>query len=132
MTSKGEQKIEKLLTSARLNFKREYIFPDLYGYKKVPLRFDFAVFQGKKLVCLIEVDGRQHFEYVPHFHKTMSSFKRQQEWDRRKNKYCLMHGFPLIRVPYWSLENLSLQEIFTNPKFLVKDKFHNDNLRRQG
>ena len=132
MTSKGEQKIEKLLTSARLNFKREYIFPDLYGYKKVPLRFDFAVFQGKKLICLIEVDGRQHFEYVPHFHKTMSSFKRQQEWDRRKNKYCLMHGFPLIRVPQWSLETLTLQEIFTNPKFLVKNKFHNDNLRRQG
>ena len=44
MTSKGEQKIEKLLTDARLNFKREYIFPDLYGYKKTPLRFDFAVF----------------------------------------------------------------------------------------
>lgn len=114
-----------------MNFKREYIFPDLYGYKKTPLRFDFAVFQDKKLVCLIEVDGRQHFEYVPHFHKTVSSFKRQQEWDRRKNKYCLMHGFPLIRVPYWDYDNLTFESLFTNPAYRVCNKYHNDLLNRR-
>lgn len=130
--SKGEEKVEKLLSKARINFKREYSFPDLYGYKKKPLRFDFAVFQNRQLICLIEIDGRQHYEFVPHFHKTMSSFKRQQEWDRRKNKYCLLHKIPLIRIPYWDLEKLTLKDIFSKKEYVVKDKFHNDILQRQG
>lgn len=132
MTSKGEKKIERLLSSAHIRFEKEYSFPDLFGYKKVPLRYDFAVFSKGRLVCLIEVDGQQHFQYTPYFHKTVTAFRRQQEWDRRKNKYCLLHNIPLIRVPYWDLENLTLNDLFTNKKFVVKDKFHNDILRRQG
>ena len=61
----------------------------------------------------------------------MSSFKRQQEWDRRKNKYCLMHGFPLIRVPYWDYANLTFESLFTNPAYRVCNKYHNDLLNRR-
>ena len=59
-------------------------------------------------------------------------FKKQKEWDRRKNKYCLMHNIPLIRIPYWAIEDLTLKDILTNPTYRVKSKYHNDDLISSG
>ena len=76
-TSKGEQKIINLLRRGGISFEREVSFDDLMGKKKVPLRFDFAIFDSRgRLRGLLEYDGRQHYEYVPYFHKTISGFKR--------------------------------------------------------
>lgn len=125
-TSKGEQKIIDILNKNRVCFKREIIFEDLTGKKKVPLRFDFGIYRYGKLFCLIEFDGIQHYEYVKYFHKTTSQFKKQQEWDRRKNSYCIMHNIPLIRIPYWDLDTITLNSIFTNTDYRVKSKYHND------
>lgn len=131
-TSKGEQKLINLFHRGGIQFEREVIFDDLTGKKKIPLRFDFGLYKNGRLICLVEFDGRQHYEYIPYFHKNISGFKRQQEWDRRKNKYCLMHNIPLIRIPYWDLENLTLKKVLFTPDYVVKDKFHIDNLKRQG
>ena len=42
--SRGEIKIREILEEAGLNFKMEYIFPDLKTSNGRPLRFDFVVF----------------------------------------------------------------------------------------
>ena len=42
--SRGEIKIEEILTEAGLNFKEEYSFPGLVSINGRALRFDFAVF----------------------------------------------------------------------------------------
>ena len=131
-TSKGEQKLINLFRRGGISFQREVTFEELTGKRKVPLRFDFGLYKNGRLICLVEYDGEQHYKYVKYFHKTLSGYKRQQEWDRRKNKYCLMHNIPLIRVPYWDLEDLTLKKVLTEPSYIVKDKFHIDNLRRQG
>ena len=53
--SRGEIKIEEILQNAELNFKEEYIFPDLKSSSGRPLRFDFVVFDDDgKIDCLIE------------------------------------------------------------------------------
>lgn len=129
--SKGEEKIEKLLRSHRISFQREVSFSDLKSLKGNLLRFDFAVFKGKQLVCLIEFDGEQHFHRVPYFQKTISEFKQTQEWDRRKNAYCLRKKIPLIRVPYWDYDNLTFESLFTNSTYRVCNKYHNDLLNRR-
>lgn len=126
--SKGEQKVIDILTQNKISFKREVSFADLKGKRNSYLRFDFAVFKNGRLYCLIEFDGQQHFQYTPYFHKKIGDFKRQQEWDRRKNSYCLEHGVMLIRIPYWDIDNLTLSSIFTTPQYRVTSRFHNDNL----
>ena len=131
-TSKGEQKVINLLRRGGIKFEREVTFQDLNGNSGVPLRFDFGIYQNKKLVALIEIDGIQHYQYTPYFHKTIMGFKKQKEWDRRKNKYCLMHNIPLIRIPYWTIEDLTLKDILTNPTYRVKSKYHNDDLISSG
>ena len=129
--SKGEQKIINLLRRGGIKFQREVSFNDLVGKKKVNLRFDFGIYQNGKLIALLEFDGAQHYEYVPYFHKTISGFKRAQERDRLKNKYCLKHNIPLIRIPYWDLNILTLNKIFTESSYKVRSMYHNDDIRRQ-
>lgn len=122
----------EILKQNRIPFQREVSFKGLNGLKNVPLRFDFAIFKGQKLIALLEYDGEQHFKFTKHFHKSIFDFKRAREWDRRKNSYCLTHGIPLIRIPYWDLENLTFNSLFSNPNYRVKNKYHNDYLINGG
>ena len=53
--SRGEIKIEEILKEAELNFKMEYIFPDLRSPNGRPLRFDFVIFDDDgKIDFMIE------------------------------------------------------------------------------
>lgn len=129
--SKAEEKIMNLLDAGRLNYKREIIFKGLHGKKNIPLRFDFAIYnQDWQLLVLLEYDGNQHFNYPNKFHKTQSDFLQAKERDRTKNKFCLLNKIPLIRIPYWALENLTLEKIFSTPEFRVNSIYHNDILKR--
>ena len=57
--SRGEIKIREILEEAGLNFKMEYIFPDLTSSNNKPLRFDFAVFDDDNNIdFLIEYQGK--------------------------------------------------------------------------
>lgn len=123
--SKGEDKIAFLLKSAQIPYYREYSYPNL-KHKGHLLRFDFAVTIPLQAIILIEYDGEAHFQKISHFHKTNSQFKQAQERDRIKNRYCLLHNIPLIRIPYWELEDLTLYSLFNNPKFKVTSIYHND------
>ena len=61
--SRGEIKIREILEEAELNFKMEYIFPDLKSPNGRPLRFDFVVFDvDGKIDFMIEYQGKQHYE----------------------------------------------------------------------
>lgn len=116
-----------LLRRGGIWFDREVSFKNLNGFSgKAPLRFDFAIYNTDgSLRALIDFDGIQHFVYTPYFHKTLAGFKKAQEYDRMKNKYCLMNKIPFIRVPYWDLEELTLKKLFTTPEYYVTTKYHN-------
>lgn len=59
--SKGERRVREFLISNNIRYEEEYTFEDCR--LKLPLRFDFAIFDKlNNLVSLIEYDGRQHFE----------------------------------------------------------------------
>lgn len=51
--------------------------------------------------------------------------------DRAKNKYCLVHNIPLIRIPYYDLDKINFNSIFENEDYKVKNKNHNDFIRRK-
>ena len=121
-----ELKVEKILQQNNIFFKREVSFDDLNGCNNTPLRFDFVIYKNNNIFCIIETDGEQHFKFVKHFHKNIFGFKKSLEWDRRKNKYCLVHNIPLIRIPYWDYDTLTFKKIFTEPSYQVKTKYHND------
>lgn len=123
-TSSLEEHIIKILQKEKIKFQREKTYPDLkFGY----YRFDFFLPQYN---LLIEVDGAQHYKFSKIFHKKRQDFLKAQERDRRKNSYALSHNISLYRIPYFEIENIhTFQDIFQD-KFLVKDKWHCDNVAR--
>lgn len=123
-TSNLEEHIILILTKERIDFQREKTFKDL---KSGLYRYDFYL--PKFNIC-IEVDGIEHFKQIKKFHKSLQDFLKSQERDRRKNSYALANKIPLYRIPYWEINNVhSFDDIIQN-KFLVKDKWHTDNIIR--
>lgn len=117
MSSLGEQKIAVILTAANFKFQREYEFPDLVASSGRPLRFDFAVFNDDDTIAfLIEYDGEQHYKGVGHF-GGKSAYARQHHNDMEKNKYCALHGYTLVRVPYYDYDKLSLEYLLAKADF---------------
>lgn len=128
--SKGAQKIFNILKAEHILFKIEYEFNNLKGKNDTPLRYDFALLnKTNQPRILIEFDGEAHFKQVKFFQKQSSDFKRAQERDRQKNKYALLHNIQLYRIPYWEIDNISTFKDLFNPKFKVKNKYHNDYLK---
>ena len=63
LSSRGEIKIHEILEQAELNFKEEYIFPDLKSQNGRQLRFDFVIFDDDgRIDFIIEYQGKQHYE----------------------------------------------------------------------
>jgi len=58
--SKGEREIRINLKELKMNFKYQYSFKNCKNIK--PLPFDFALFNNKKLIGLIEYQGIQHYK----------------------------------------------------------------------
>ena len=101
----GEKLIDDILTAWGYNFTMQKTFPDCKDIKVLPFdRYldDFNI--------LIEYDGEGHFMPIPYGSMTQEQsikvFHMRQRHDEIKNKYCLDHHIPLIRIPYWEKENM--------------------------
>ena len=103
--SRGEQKIQNILQQENLIYKKEKMFDDCWSIEGGKLRFDFYVNNS----YLIEYDGIQHFE--PRFTFKKNSFKIQQKHDKIKNEYCKTHNIPLIRIPYWHYDKITIDDL---------------------
>lgn len=100
--SLGQEKISTILSNNKIFFNTEYSFVDCLGNKR-PLRFDFFVSQK----YLIEYDGEQH--YRPTFGE--QTFNITQKYDKIKNEYCKIHNIPLIRIPYWHYDKITIDDL---------------------
>ena len=70
-----------------------------------------------KIYRIIEFDGEQHFKEVKWGKEKLAI---TQKSDQIKNEYALSHNIPLIRIPYWELNHISL-ELLLSDKFLIKE-----------
>lgn len=119
--SSYEEQIAIILKKGGFKFLREKTFPDL---KHGLFRFDFYIYDLHGAPALVEVDGEQHFKPI----YGRQSFLKGQEHDRRKNSYCLANNISLYRIPYWEIKKLkTAKDIFKN-EFLVKTRWHNDQI----
>lgn len=107
--SSKEDLIESFLISNNIKYISQYSFDDC-RFKQV-LKFDFAIFNKKEeLTCLIEYDGRQHYEPIDLF-GGIDNFLITQKRDEIKNKYCLDNNLNLLRLPYYLTDEEIKQKI---------------------
>ena len=105
ISSKGERKIEEILSLNNIPFIKEKRFSGLiFEDTKKLARFDFYVNNS----YLIEFDGRQHFIQSNGIYDNEEKFKRTQEHDKIKNDYCKKHNIPLIRIPFTEIDKLNI------------------------
>lgn len=48
----------------------------------------------------IEVQGDQHYKFIPFFHRTKDTFVKQRYRDEMKKMKCKQEGITLIEIPY--------------------------------
>ena len=114
LKSTGELIILQILRENNISFEYQKIF--LNCKDKKPLPFDFYI--NNKF--LLEFDGKQHYEYYSTGWYNEENFKIIKKHDEIKNYYCKINNIPLKRIPYWELENLSIEDIMGD-KFLINN-----------
>ena len=113
-TSIGEMNIKKILEDNNIEYKEQITFDDLKNIK--PLRYDFGIYENGKLIRLIEFDGIQHFEEQDYFTHDLTSIKNN---DIIKNKYSKDNNIPLVRIPYWERDKMTL-EMLLGKEYLIE------------
>lgn len=117
ITSIGEANIQRVLQENNIKFKKEKTFDDLISPNGGYYRYDFYLPDYNRL---IEFDGVQHFKETG-WDNYEEKFKRTQQSDEIKNNYALSHNIPLVRIPYWERDKITL-EILLSDKFLLSNK----------
>lgn len=106
--SYGEQRINELLLQNNILFIQEYKFQDSDISK---LRYDFAILDNNYIpIRLIEFDGEQHYKPNEYFGGE-EAFQIRKKHDNLKNQYAKEHNIPLVRIPYYELNNINLEMI---------------------
>jgi very-short-patch-repair endonuclease len=96
--SRIADKIHYILEDMFPRLSAPRITEEIYiSYKGQKLFFDFFI---KELGVYIEVQGRQHTEFVKHFHGDKESFQAQKMRDNLKIQYVEENGQCLIRFNY--------------------------------
>lgn len=114
-SSIGEENIQKLLKENNISYKKEYTVKEIGN-----LRFDFAILENEKIVRLIEFDGIQHFSSrLGMWNDTEDDLFKRKNRDEKKNKWALDNNIPLVRIPYWERDNITI-EMITGDKYLVR------------
>ena len=106
--SKGELKIEELLTQHNISYTEQQRFPSCVSQDTGrQFAFDFYVANS----YLIEFDGAQHFFATDSGWNTTEALLQTQSRDRQKNQWCQENNIPLIRIPYTQLKNLCIEDL---------------------
>lgn len=98
--SSYERRMEILLNDYEYKFQTQFSLLNFPRYK-----YDFIIYHNDKKV-LVEIEGRQHFEYIPHFHETEEYYQKRRNDDIIKTKNALNAGYKLIRLDYQYLDKI--------------------------
>ena len=83
-------------TAARERIKQMYGHQTILEEFTIPksqLRIDFFL---PNLSLAVEVHGRQHYEFVKHFHGTKKQFAHAQNNDAAKARWCELNDIELV------------------------------------
>lgn len=112
--SLGENIIRDLLLNNQINFIQEYS-EDSLNRK----RFDFAILDvNQQISRLIEYDGEQHY-FTTGGWNNQDQLQKCIKSDSFKNEWVAAHNIPLVRIPYWERDNITL-DMLLGDQYLVK------------
>ena len=88
------------LLSELFPYQRIYEEVTLPGSKTISTGLLYADFLIPNKYIIVEVHGKQHYEYCSHFHKTKADFMKSRKRDKKKIEWCEFNDFTIIVLPY--------------------------------
>lgn len=111
----GEFNIHKILQENHIFYTSQYTNSELKTDKDGYLKFDFAILDDDDhIVRFIEFDGIQHNQPDEYF----NDFENIQKRDQQKNLYCKEKQIPLVRIPYYKRDSITLEDLMGD-RFLI-------------
>lgn len=106
----GEQIIANLLQQNSISFIQDKaVFKDLIMPSGNIGRYDFVLInEDNQPYRLIEFDGIQHYQETQYFSCNLAS---NQQRDKIKNDYAKLHNLPLVRIPYWAINEITIEKL---------------------
>jgi len=97
--------------------KNNIMFTEQQSFSSLPRKyFDFAILNNNnQIIRLIEFDGEQHYKENSFFRDNLLTIQKR---DQEKNKWAKDNNIPLVRIPYWERDNITLDMILGD-KYLV-------------
>ena len=113
-----------MLKENNIIFEHDKTFAELKNYySEKTLRFDFILYNPDGSINrFIEFDGRQHF-YGPDtnfWSRTVDTLESIQKRDEVKNKFCLENNYKLVRIPFYHLPYLKIEDLMGDT-YLIKE-----------
>lgn len=108
--SYGETQVKNILNDLGVKYKQEKLINVPIWGKDHLIRADFYL---PKENCVIEFNGKQHYEYNPKYHKSEGSFKYQQERDKQLEIYCLKNNINLLVFRYEDFKSGKMKKDIT-------------------
>lgn len=100
LKSKGEMRINNWLQAHNILFQSQYSLDEIILDSGRRPFFDFAIFnENKKLLCLIEYNGIQHYKVTGGWNNE-ETFKQTQHRDKQKIDWCNQLNIPLYIISY--------------------------------
>ena len=125
-TSKLQRKFGDMLDKnfPRLDIKENHKPNWLISSGNTQLELDFYI---EELGLAYEVQGAQHFEYVPFFHKSMDDFKLRRKYDEEKYNLCCGRRVKLIEImtetdAIVAIENIKSKIKTSTPKYFYQEE----------
>lgn len=82
-------------------------FSDLKGINGGYPRFDFVLYNDTNtIIRIIEFDGEFHY-----INSNIWNSQTVKDNDIIKNNYCNKNNIPLVRIPYWERDKITLDMI---------------------
>ncbi len=117
--SKGEIQSKEM---AKLIFGKEFtkVRPDFLNNAVTGHNLELDIY-NPEIKLAIEYNGRQHYDFVPFFHKNREAFLNQKYRDEIKRMKCKENGIQLIEIPY----TVKLEDIETYIRIEAKKRGFN-------
>lgn len=99
--SKGEVECKRVLEKIFFPKKFDKARPDFLRNPVTGGNFNLELdCYNKDLKLAVEYNGKQHYEYIPYFHRNKDAFTNQKYRDDMKRRMCKDERIILIEVPY--------------------------------
>ncbi len=135
-TSKLQRLVGDMLDKELPQFRiRENYRPDwLVSSERTKLELDFYI---EELGIAFEIQGAQHYDFIPFFHVDMNGFEKRKMFDREKKELCRGYGVRLIEILTETDAIVAVKEIkdrvappSIEGKYFYQDGCNNDNKKQ--